>query len=417
MDWASRRVCELILDSAGGRLLSGVVDVVARPPANRAPIVFRYSQLKRILGIELEASEIRQILNKLGVRTEISDDRQATFLAPSWRRDLTREIDLIEEVARIHGYDEIPEDVGVPMVASHRSDDDRVLSSIRQVLLCAGFCEAMTPSVVDSKLSTMFSPWSSSEPIRCSTPLLRGADRLRRSIIPSLLSARRTNESLGNPRIELFETAKVYLPSQDRLPQEESVLAITSGAGFETSRALLKRSLGPWEFGGVLEVAPLTDDALLDPQKSCQLSVDGELLGFLGVIRSNRMKELGLRGEATIAEIKLAPLRVWANLVPQYRPLSNLPAIILDLNLVVDETVRWSDLVSTVGHSAGEILEGVHYRETYRDSEKDGEGKKRLLFAIVLRSDQETLTSEQADSIRGRIVAACSKRHGATLLE
>ncbi len=143
-------------------------------------------------------------------------------IPPSWRRDLTREIDLIEEVARIHGYEAIPEDVGVPMVPSARRRDDRVLEKIRHVLTASGFDEAMTLSVVDERTSAALSPWTDAEPLRSQIPVIRGANCLRRSLVPSLLAVRRTNEALANAESELFEIAKVYLPQGGELPRKRS---------------------------------------------------------------------------------------------------------------------------------------------------------------------------------------------------
>ena len=128
VDWASRRCCQLILELAGGELASGVVDVGRQPP-KRGPVVLRLSQLNRILGIEIDAAEVRRILAALGNREVRSDAKQVEVVPPSWRRDLTREIDLVEEVGRIHGYDAIPEDVSVPMASSHRTQRDRVFSA------------------------------------------------------------------------------------------------------------------------------------------------------------------------------------------------------------------------------------------------------------------------------------------------
>ena len=115
------------------------------------------------------------------------------------------------------------------MAPSHRRDSDRVLHAVRNVLLAAGFHEAMTASIVDEKTSQMFSPWTDAAPLRCSMPMLRGADCLRRSLLPSLLESRRINESLANETIELFETAKIYLPRSGPLPDEQPMLALTSG--------------------------------------------------------------------------------------------------------------------------------------------------------------------------------------------
>jgi phenylalanyl-tRNA synthetase beta chain len=114
--------------------------------------------------------------------------------------------------------------------------------------------------------------------------------------------------------------------------------------------------------------------------------------------------------------LNLEVLAAIANLIPQHAPQSPYPSIARDLNLILDETIRWADLLAAVRSSAGSDLEGVAYQETYRNPEKDGPGKKRVLFSITLRSFERTLTGEEADAIRDRIVAACGQRFGAKLL-
>ncbi len=130
IEWASRRACELILQIAGGELAAGVIDV-GRKPSQREPITFRFNQLKRILGIDIPAAEARQILAALGNRELRVTEQELEIVPPTWRRDLSREIDLVEEVARIWGYDAIPEDVKVPMAPSARTPQDRVLEKVR----------------------------------------------------------------------------------------------------------------------------------------------------------------------------------------------------------------------------------------------------------------------------------------------
>jgi phenylalanyl-tRNA synthetase beta chain len=414
VDWASRRCCEWILQLAGGRLAQGVLSAGPGIP-QREPIVLRRAQLPRVMGIEIPSDEVRRILAALGCDATASNDRQMTVVPPSWRRDLTREIDLIEEVARVHGYDQIPEDVGVPMAPSHRSDEDRVLSKVRQVLLCAGFDEAITASVVPEEILAAFSPWTDAAAYQTSTPMLKGADRLRRSLIPSLLEARRVNESLGNPLIELFETARVYLPSDDGLPREQWTLAIVSGGDYHRVKGVVEGLLGTLRGGSRLEAGD-TRQPLLDPLKSSELYIQGQCLGYLGELSADGGKQAGLRGGATVAEIRMDVLVGLADLIPKYTESSPYPAIDRDLNLIVDETVRWASLAETVQRSVGEYLESLSYQETYRDPKKDGAGKKRLLFSITLRSRQRTLTNEEADQIRQQVVAACHQTHGAVLL-
>ncbi len=413
VDWASRRACELILDLAGGELADGVLDVGRQPPA-REPIALRFSQLKRILGIDVPPTEVRRILAALGNRELKADAVHTEVVPPSWRRDLTREIDLVEEVARIWGYDAIPEDVQVPMAPSARSTRDRVLSKVRSALIGAGVDEAMTISVVEPPLSEAFSPWTDAPPLQLSMPILRRADLLRRSLVPSLLQARRTNETVGNPEIELFEIARAYLAQPAGLPREDLLLAITSGRDFFSVKGILESvaaSLNP-----AVELTAIDfRHELFAPGRAVELQIGGERLGFLGEVSPAGLKRFELRGGTTVAEVRIAALEAIADLVPQAKELSPYPAVERDVNLVVAEQVRWANVADTVRMAAGADLERLAYRDTYRDAERLGSGKKSLLFSLTLRRPSGTLTSAEADQVRDAVVAACAQALGAQL--
>jgi phenylalanyl-tRNA synthetase beta chain len=283
----------------------------------------------------------------------------------------------------------------------------------------------MTASITPPEWSEAFSPWSHESPLISQWPMkgiladapkeLSPADRVRRSMIPSLLEARRYNESLSNPQIELFETARVYLPGKAPLPTEQPTLAMVSGQDYLFVKGVVEQLLETLSPRARLEILPLKHP-LFDDQKACELRVAGRLLGFLGEISPAGQKQFGLRQPVTCAELSLTPLNEMAVLIPQHVPLSPYPSMARDLNLIVDEDVRWADLVSTVHSTAGDVLESVTYQETYRDPQRDGAGKKRLLFSFSLRSHKQTLTGEQADAIRDQIVSACADQHGAKLL-
>jgi phenylalanyl-tRNA synthetase beta chain len=422
LDWASRRCCELILELAGGELAAGVVDV-GQPPPRREPVVLRLSQLKRILGIDVPMDRVREILVSLGNENANQNPNpqsltsnpptSITVVPPSWRRDLTREIDLIEEVARIHGYEAIPEDVSVPMVPSARRRDDRVLERVRRVLTAVGFDEAMTLSVVDAAASASMSPWTDAEPLQSAMPVIRGANYLRRSLVPSLLAARRTNEALSNSEIELFEIAKIYLPQGVDLPQEDLMLGITSGRDYLTVKGVIETILAELKITIPMSAGD-ADLSVLDPAASCRLLLGGELFGYVGRLSADAQRRFDLREPTVVAEIRLLPLVDAADLVPQCVSQSPYPAVTRDLNLVVAESVRWDDVAVTARANGGPCFESLEYRDTYRDAKRLGD-RKSLLFSIALRSSDGTLTSQQADEIRDRIVAACGAKHGAEL--
>ena len=413
IDWASRRCCELILEIAGGELASGVIDAGA-PPTARQPIVLRLDQVERVLGIHVERDEVRRILTALGNVEQAVDDKTVTVLPASWRADLEREVDLIEEVARIYGYDRIPEGAEVPMTASSRTDEDRVLERIRRSLSASGFDEAMTASVVDRALSEAYSPWSDKPALATETPLLRGATQLRRSLIPSLLAARRTNEKLANAPIELYEIANIYLSGGKDLPIEKKMVSLTSSGDYSRVMGAVESLVASLRPTVELQVTDASDP-MFETGRCGELLLDGQSVGYLGQVSPAARATFELRGDTTVAEIEFGALVQKANLVPQQRLLSPYPSVDRDFNFEVAESVRWSDLSGTVRSSAGDELEAVRYIETYRDPDRLGPDRKSLVLRVVLRKLDGTLTGEEADAIRDRIVAACKKQHSATL--
>jgi phenylalanyl-tRNA synthetase beta chain len=414
VDWASRRCCELILKHAGGELVEGVIDVGA-PRSKRQSITLRLDQLKRIIGIDIPPETVRKILVALGCLEQAAGPREVIAVPPSWRRDLSREIDLVEEVARVHGYDQIPEDARVPMAASHRPDSDRVLSKVRQVFTAGGFDEALTASVISEKWSDAFSPWTDVPPLVTNSPMLENSDRLRRSLVPSLLDVRRINESLSNQTIELFETARVYFSTSSGLPTEQWTLAAVSGGGFLHVKGVVETLLAALHIEQPLALSEYSHN-LLSAGQACELQLGNQRLGFLGEVSPDGQKLFSLRGPATILEINLSVLAERAKLSTTYSPQSPFPTIARDLNLIVAEAIRWADLAATVRPAAGSDLERLEYLDTYRDPQKDGPGTKRLHFSFTLRAKDRTLTGPEADAVRDAVVAACQERHGAKLL-
>src|SRR5262245_73641 len=370
VDWASRRACELILKHAGGTLIEGVIDVGA-PRPRRPAITLRLSQLQRIIGIDVPPEVVRKILIALGCLEQSAGEAEIITIPPSWRRDLEREIDLVEEVARVHGYDKIPEDANVPMAASRRPDSDRVMAKVRQVLTAAGHDEAMTASMVSQHWSEAFCPWTDVPPLVANTPMLEGADHLRRSIVPSLLDARRINESLSNPVIELFETARIYLPQASGLPNEQLTLAVVSGRGFGHLKGVAEALLDALHIDQPLEARDFQHE-LLATDRASELTLAGERLGFLGEVSAAGQKEFSLRGPASVLEISLDALAARAKLTTTYAPLSPYPTIVRDLNLIVAGSMRWAGLASTVRSAAGAELERLVYLAPCRGPRRDG---------------------------------------------
>ncbi|MFK7767336.1 MAG: phenylalanine--tRNA ligase subunit beta [Mariniblastus sp.] len=425
LEWASQRVCDLILQIAGGELMEGVVDV-GDAPQTPEPVTLRYSQLKRLLGIEIPQEFIPEVLTKLGLKIESSDDSSITATPPSWRKDITREADLVEEVGRIYGFDKIPDNANVPMAASHRPKADRVIDQVRSVLLAAGFDEAVTPSLVPQPWADAFSPWTDAAPLQSSQPMLGvleeysknigAVNLLRRSLVPSLLEVRRINEYRSNSEIDLFETAKVYLPlGEHEIPNQPTKLSIISGRDFYEVKGVVDAIVNRVNASLALEIAEC-DQPVLDSSMSGELKINGKTLGWIGDVSKSAKKQFGLRSNAVVAELDLGVLEQEAVLIPQHVNQSQFPPVTRDFNFILDDAVRWAELESTVRAAGGPLLESVEYREEFRSEEKDGANKKRLLLTVVLRSPESTLTGQQAEEVCSSIISSCESKLAASLV-
>lgn len=425
IDWASRRCCELIMESGGGELLEGVVDV-GETPGSREPVTMRLTRLDKVLGIEVPKDVSAKVLKELGCEINESTPEKVTITPPTWRADMSREVDLIEEVGRIYGFDKVPDDANVPMAASQRPTADRVIDRVRSVLNANGFDEAMCASLVPEKWSEAFSPWSNKSPLLSSQPMLGVLEKasqglgavelVRRSLVPSLLEARRINEYRSNDEIELFETSKVYLSNgDDAIPDQPLLVSLVSGKDFYTVKGVVEALVRTLDRNTRIALKPF-DHPLLDVTQSGEISVGDKRLGFIGVVSADGMKQFGLKTAACIVELDCSVLEELAILIPQHTNQSLFPSISRDFNFILANAIHWSDLENTVRGAGGELLEAVNYRETFRNEEKDGAGKKRVLMSVTLRSPSETLTSEQAEAVTKKILADCKSNHSAELL-
>ncbi len=419
VEWASQRVCEMIVDLAGGEVVSGIIDTAA-DITPRQPVVLRSSQLERILGIKIDTEEVTRILVALGCEAQ-TGDLDATsgklYVPPTWRHDLTREADLIEEVARIYGYEKIPEDAPIPVAPSSKRDFDTAMERIRQVMTAAGLSEAMTPSIVTQRLDESLSPWTDRPALESETPMLKGARRLRRTLLPSLVEGRAKNWAAASLEADLFEIAHIYLPNDadSALPAEQYSLGLIAGRDFFEFKGVVETLCQRLGIEHSLQVS-VVERAGFVPGQCVQLVLGDTAVGYLGTVDEKTLKQWKITGPVVVAELDLPELLEKSQLVPQQKSVSSFPSIQRDLNFVVAESVRWSDMEHVVRAAVGSELAGVTYRETYRDEKKDGKDRKRVLMSVELQSHEATLSGQQADDLVGQVIGACRDQLSAELL-
>lgn len=415
LDWASRRCCELILQLAGGELLDEAVFAGERPPLRREPISLRFAQIPRLLGIEIPAEEAVRTLTALGLKpTGAIEDGMGRFEPPSWRADLEREIDLIEEVARIHGYDRIPEDVPVPVVSGGQTLRDRVTDRVRDLLTAAGFYEAVTLSFVSQEQLGWYRPFGEQPPLQVEHSSRRHENLLRQSLIPSLLTVRRENERHGTFDAEVFEIARVYRtgagPDEVR---ELSLIGLVSGRSFADMKGVVESLARSCRRDAVVSARPCAAPEFV-AGRGAELLLDEHGWGWLGELDRRLTDRLDLRDEVTVAELDLDVLVAVADLTPLYRPLPQFPAVERDLNFVLDESVAWQDLYAAVRAAGGELVEAVSFGGQYRGPQI-GPDKKSYVVTITYRSAERTLTNEEVEAAQQRVIAACQSQLAAQL--
>ncbi|MFW5922884.1 MAG: phenylalanine--tRNA ligase subunit beta [Planctomycetota bacterium] len=414
---ASRRAAELILELCGGHLAEGWADIRS-DQTTRPSVTMRFGRMQTLLGLSVDPEEVSGIFEGLGLDIREIDEERVSVRVPSWRADLRREVDLIEEVARVHGYDEISEQTRIPVRMSSLPDNLRHQRTVRQTLTGQGFDEIMTYSLVDDRTIHTCQPWTDDPPIELRNPVSSDKTHLRATNVGNILEAKRHNTAHGVPRVDLFEMGKIYLPQSggtDQLPEEKSCLTLLTDRedGFFVLKGVLDNLLD------VLNCCAVPEEnsgsaSVLHPEQSVLWEMEGSFLGFTGMVREEVAENLDLDTVPAIMELDFDLLESRAELRPTLQALPQFPAADRDVAVVVDESVQWKELKGCIDSNAPEHLESVQFFDIYRGDQVE-EDKKSVAFSISLRSPERTLTRKEADAARDTIVEALNNELDAEL--
>jgi len=410
-DWASRRTCQLITQVAGGRVAAGVV-TEGRPLPTPPEVALRVPRIEAILGIAISADTATKILASLECEVLESNADRIRVRVPSWRPDLEREIDLIEEVARHHGYDKIPEGLDSQTRISAPSKAERVREAVAQVLVAAGYFEAVTFSFTTRDHAVRFRPREvTAAPLICrGTPLA-----VRESCLAGVVESLRVNRNAGEAGARLFEIAKRFIPVEGSdLPHEESVIALAGPDDFGDVRGVVEAIFAALRIGGRVKFVATDRYADLEPGGAAEILLDDRAIGMIGRATKKAAAAFELDEPPTVAEILMSALVDAADLQPRYKPLPQFPPIVRDLAIVVDEAVTWADIERAVASAAAAHLESVEPVDVYRGKQVPT-GKKSVAIRITLRSADGTLTHGEADAAQSQVLAAIGKAVGGTL--
>jgi phenylalanyl-tRNA synthetase beta chain len=410
---ALERATELLLAIAGGK--AGPV-LVAENPADLprpAAVTLRRARLRRVLGVEVADAEVVRIFTALGMKVKPqAEGWQIT--APSSRFDIEREEDLIEEVARIFGYDNIPTATPAGALALAAEPETRIGElALREQLAARGYHEAVNLSFVSAELLARWSLAGQGVPL--ANPLSADLAVMRPSLLPGLVEALRHNRARQQERVRLFEVARVF--AEGNPPLETPSLAIAAcGAARaeqwgEPSRALdffdLKGDLDALlAWGGEPQRWAVHADGLpawLHPGRGARLSRDGETVGWLGALHPQLARALDLGPDVHVMELALGPLL--ARRLPKAQPVARYPSVRRDIAVEVPENVAWSRIGEVVRGSLGGVLKELRLFDRYSGKGVEA-GRKSLAMGLILQDASRTLTDDDADGCVRRAIAA-----------
>ncbi len=420
--FAIDRAAGLLQELCGGEVLQGMVDCY---PEKIEPVRvdFRPGRCNRVLGTDISRERMKEIFTRLEFTVEDTDPLQVTV--PTFRPDIGREIDLIEEVARIEGYDNIPDAVtNIGPLYAPRHELDVFLTDLRRTLTGVGFDEMLGHGLAESGLSRRVNP---DEPqLRLVNSVSRELDIVRNSLIPAALSVIKHNVAHRNLDLRLFEVGKVYFPPDEQGNWREDLrllLAVTGSTpdGWREQ----PRPLDFYDVTGGLERLvdhfrwpPFGfepgDAACLDSAISFRVSSKGQTCGVAGRVASALLDKLDIDQPVYLAEIELECLSRDGRKSIRFVPLAQYPAAPRDLAILVAAGVRAGELVAAVIKAAGDLAESVRIFDVY-SGEQIEKGLKSVAVNIVYRSRQGSLSSDQVDELQQKVVDSLKKMFNAEI--
>jgi phenylalanyl-tRNA synthetase beta chain len=424
---ALNRAAQLMAELAGGTVAQGIVDEVARKE-EETTVPLRLQRVNSILGTALTLGEVEKVMERLSFNYVVEGE-QLQVHVPRRRGDITREIDLVEEVARLYGYDQIPTSLMVgETTPGSLTAEQRIRRSLRELLTSSGFYEAVTYSFTDEKRRLQYPGlFPKANPVKLAMPMSEERSELRTSLIPHLIEVAEYNRNRKNEDVAVFEIGKVFLTDEEQLtnlPEEKWILAGLITGHREATHWTGKRAPVDFydakgmiekisEFIGVeMEYRSAQTDGL-HPGRTADILLDGKRIGTIGQLHPEVQVLFDLE-PTFIFEFELADLITKAEGITKYQPLPRYPAITRDIAIVLDHTVAWGEIEQEVRESAGKLLESLNVFDVFT-GERIGANRKSVAFSLVYRHPDKTLTDEEVTEVHHRVVAKLEQAFKAEL--
>ncbi len=412
-EWASRRCAQLILETAGGTLCRGVVDAYPKPASSKT-ISLRFARTSALIGIEVPAADQTSMLEKLEIKAQQSSSDAATFVIPTFRVDLKRETDLIEEVVRLVGVDKIPSTPPRGALGTNAFDSVHdQLDEARRFLVGMGLTEAQGQTLIAGDAAKLLTP----EPVRLQNPLSSDMDVLRPSLLPGLLDSLRHNLSRKNTDIALFEVGRVFFMwggqvkegrrlaialTGNRLPLFWTGVDREEKFGVYDLKGMLEEFLEQFGLKGVSYARRAEGTALF--LESATVHLGKTSIGEFGQLLPPLARKYDLRDAVLLAELDLDQLLARRNAGRSFKQLPQYPSVRRDIAMVLPDTVTHEAVLNAVRQTKPQNLEKVELFDVFRGKNIPA-GQKSMAYAFTYRNAEKTLTDVEVNTAQEKLVA------------
>lgn len=403
---ALQRACELVELLGAGEVVGGIIDI-DHTDKNLRTIALEPEWINRFLGIELSVAEMVRILKHLGFGCD-----GKTVTVPSYRTDVLHKADVSEEIARIYGYNNIPNTALTGTADGALTEEQKFRATISELMRASGCNQVETYSFISPKHYDKIRLEKDSPLRSCVTivnPLGEDTSVMRTTMLPSMMEVLARNYNNRNPSASLFELGTVYIKNSDetKLPQEDNVLCIGMYGGdadFFTLKGIveaLAASIGTEE----LDFEAVTNHPTFHSGRCARVTVGGQTLGILGEVHPLTLENYGLETRAYLASLDVTTLFNARTALKTYVSMPKFPATTRDIALLCDDMLPVLTIEKAIRKAAGRILEKIELFDVYKGKQIE-DGKKSIAFSLILRSSEGTLTDEQTDAAMKRILKA-----------
>ena len=425
VDWqlaerACQRATALILDICGG--VPGPVMITDNEQAlpTLQVVTLTHARIKQQLKIELASETIQQMLQALGFDVDVTSDG-FRCVAPSWRFDIAIEQDLIEEIARIYGYNNLPTSLPAQaLTMAAVPEAETPLMRLKHYLVDQDVQEAVTYSFVDPAMQALLG--DGVEGVRLANPIASNLAEMRRSLMPGLVEAVRHNVNRQAPRVRVFETGQCFVSSGDQLDQSERLGIALYGQQaplhFSGDRLVdffdlkgIVDGLGMVNGGGSLSWSSGEHPALA-PGQTARVSMNGQSIGIVGRLHPRLARELDLPKPLFLADLNLSPLL--SGQVTAFKAISRYPRVLRDLAVVVDDSIAWQQIVDAVESLGDSRIQSVELFDVYRGTGVP-EGCQSLALSLSLQDPEKTLDDVAIQEMVDQVVRTLGEQTGAEL--